>query len=90
MPPCAARRNRFSRGEAGRPTGLTEVECGQKCFDMVAVSDLRHVSLSASLYIFDEIGYLPHSTSVFFIAPNKGNEKSTFSPGEGMATFGGK
>ena len=47
---------------------LTEVECGQKCFDMVVVSDLGHVSLSASLYIFDEIGYLPHSTSVFFIA----------------------
>ena len=32
MPPHAARRNRFSRGEAGRPTGLTEVEFGQKCW----------------------------------------------------------
>ena len=52
---------------------MTEVECGQKC-----------------LVFYAGTGFFLHfryrrSSSVFFIALDVGDEKSTFPPGEGIA-----
>ena len=50
-------------GGSWLPEGQTEEECGQKCFDFVPVSGFIVDNISASLYWFNILGYLPNSSS---------------------------
>ena len=61
--PIASPGEKLSQNRLFATDFATEVECGRECWMRYKVSDLVNVEISASLCVFNILGYLPHSTS---------------------------
>jgi hypothetical protein len=81
--PIASPGEKLSQNRLFATDFATEVECGRECWMRYKVSDLVNVEISASLCVFNILGYLPHSTSDLAALGH-------LLPGRRDSAFGGK